>query len=250
MRAASKTFSAALPGGLSDLTIDFAQLALNFDKAFYYDAISAQEHDESVADYQTRIEPEYEQFDKIRALDKFHVSLGEIKGRGNKRRQKRVDVKLAVDMLTHSFRKNMQSATLLAGDDDFIPLVEALVREGLQITIWHPSQASSELLGSADNRRPLNLGNFLRLLTRDGIQPAFRIASGGGGSPGAMGVGHWSWVKDGKQHHAEFVNDQLTVYRQYDGSWQFQTMQCPGSPKLQACAAFEALTGWEMIAQG
>ena len=34
---------------------------------------------------------------------------------------------IAVDMLTHPFDRNMERATLLAGDLDFKPLLDALV---------------------------------------------------------------------------------------------------------------------------
>ncbi|MBD2254416.1 NYN domain-containing protein [Nostoc parmelioides] len=49
-----------------------------------------------------------------------------------KKEQKEIDIMIAVDMLTHSFQKNMDEATLLAGDLDFKPLIDALVLNGTE----------------------------------------------------------------------------------------------------------------------
>ncbi len=58
---------------------------------------------------------------------------------------------IAVDMLTHSFRRNMHEATLLTGDLDFKPLVDALVQEGTFVTLWYPpGETSKELIAAAD----------------------------------------------------------------------------------------------------
>ncbi len=73
-------------------------------------------------------------------------------------RQKQVDVQIAVDMLTHSYRGNMHRAAFVAGDLDFKPLVEAVVRDGMFIEIWfEKSSASTDLLDAADGRRALDL---------------------------------------------------------------------------------------------
>jgi hypothetical protein len=74
-----------------------------------------------------------------------------------KKRQKQVDILLAVHALTHTMRKNMNSVTLLAGDEDFTPLVAALVQEGMNVTIWAASESlSSDLKYSADRRKTLS----------------------------------------------------------------------------------------------
>ena len=63
---------------------------------------------------------------------------------------------IAVDMLTHAFRRNMHQAVLLTADLDFKPLIDALVREGLHITLWYPhGKPNTELIYAADEKRPL-----------------------------------------------------------------------------------------------
>ena len=54
------------------------------------------------------------------------------KGKGSKR----VDISLATDMLSHAFRKNYDVAVLVAGDEDYIPLVEAVKAEGRRVVLW------------------------------------------------------------------------------------------------------------------
>lgn len=97
----------------------------------------------------------------------MHVYEGDARTR--KRRgleQKKVDVMLTVDMLSHTFRRNMHEATLMTGDADFKPVVDALVHEGMFITVWFPpEETSKELLDAADARLPLNLGTLKRIMT-------------------------------------------------------------------------------------
>jgi len=58
---------------------------------------------------------------------------------------------LATDMLTHGYDGNMEKAILLAGDLDFRPIIEALVRRGVLTEIWfEPKSAAKELPGAAD----------------------------------------------------------------------------------------------------
>ena len=39
-------------------------------------------------------------------------------------------------MLTHAFRKNYDMAILVAGDEDYIPLVKAVMSEGRKVVLW------------------------------------------------------------------------------------------------------------------
>lgn len=72
-------------------------------------------------------------------------------------------MKIAVDMLTHSYRRNMHQATLLAGDLDFKPIVDALVQDGMYVELWYyPKSTSKELIYSADSRLILTLGAIHR----------------------------------------------------------------------------------------
>jgi uncharacterized LabA/DUF88 family protein len=59
---------------------------------------------------------------------------------------KRVDISLATDMLTHAFRKNCDFAILVAGDEDYVPLVEAVMGEGLRVVLWFVKDGLSPAL--------------------------------------------------------------------------------------------------------
>jgi uncharacterized LabA/DUF88 family protein len=49
------------------------------------------------------------------------------------RDSKQVDIALATDMLTHAFRKHYDVAILVAGDEDYVPLVRAVQGEGARV---------------------------------------------------------------------------------------------------------------------
>lgn len=65
------------------------------------------------------------------------------------RRSKRVDITLATEMLTHAHRKNYDIAVLVAGDEDYVPLVEAVQREGRQVALWMLESGLSPALKKA-----------------------------------------------------------------------------------------------------
>lgn len=113
------------------------------------------------ADYQKRVETQESYFRKIGELHGFHIRQGSLRGSPKKRRQKEVDVLLAVDMLTHGYDGNIEKAILIAGDLDFRPVVEALVRRGVFVEIWYePKSAAVELPGAADYGRRLDFQTF------------------------------------------------------------------------------------------
>jgi uncharacterized LabA/DUF88 family protein len=64
------------------------------------------------------------------------------KGKGSKQ----VDISLATDMLTHAHRNNYDIAILVAGDEDYVPLVEAVTNEGKRVVLWFFEKDLSPLL--------------------------------------------------------------------------------------------------------
>jgi uncharacterized LabA/DUF88 family protein len=122
-------------------------------KAFYYDCLPARGRREKSDDYDKRVQPEQSLFKAIKSLPGYHVVLGEAVRSGGEIVQKGVDILIAVDMLTHSFRGVIDRAVLFAGDHDFTPLVSALVQQGIYITVgYHPASIAEELLDAADER--------------------------------------------------------------------------------------------------
>jgi uncharacterized protein (TIGR00288 family) len=75
-------------------------------------------------------------------------------------RSKRVDITLATEMLLHAHRKNYDIAILVGGDEDYVPLVEAVKSEGRRVALWAlESGLSSALRKSADHY--WNIGELL-----------------------------------------------------------------------------------------
>lgn len=64
------------------------------------------------------------------------------KGKGSKR----VDITLATDMLLHATRKHYDVAVLVAGDEDYVPLVRAVQGEGARVHVWFISDGLSPAL--------------------------------------------------------------------------------------------------------
>lgn len=157
LRLAYETTMGAFFANVAYRNIDFERVreSLNASKVFYYDSIDEDAPD--AADRQAHIE-------EISALDGFHVRLGSIRGSNKRRRrQKKVDVQLAVDALTHAFNKNCWHASLVAGDLDFEPLVAALIQLGVHVHVWHePASASKDLYRAADVSVPLDVDQFWR----------------------------------------------------------------------------------------
>jgi uncharacterized LabA/DUF88 family protein len=119
-------------------------------KVFYYDSV-----DEDAADATER----RAFLDSLNSLDGFHIREGTLSR--DKKRQKQVDVALAVECLTHAFQKNVWHVTLLAGDLDFKPLVDALVHAGVHVHVMYEQRsAARRLYRAADVARPLNLRDF------------------------------------------------------------------------------------------
>ena len=132
-------------------------------RTYYYDCVEEKPRDsERQEDFEQRVAAQNAYTSQLHSLPGVHVRLGTLAGR--KRRQKEVDVLLAVDMLTHGFNRNMGRAALLSGDLDFRPVVEALVRGGIFVEMWcrEKKRVRSSVLG----RRPRSadkLGQLVRV---------------------------------------------------------------------------------------
>ncbi len=157
-------------------------LSAGYDKVFYYDALPRKNKGESEADFAVRLSAKENFLNNLKIKDKFHVYEGVVLERKQQLNQKAVDIMIAVDMLRHSFRKNMDKATLLTGDLDFKPLLDALILEGMFTTLWYdPRITSKELLYSADSNQVL-LPSFLYHISTDSFKashPAPQLSAGG-----------------------------------------------------------------------
>lgn len=131
-------------------------------RVFYYDCLNdVRSSNESEEAFDGRVKSQEQFFDELRAIEGFHVREGSVSGHGKKLRQKKVDVLLAVEMLTHAVRGNMDVAHLLAGDLDFKPVVDALVQYGTYVIVHaQPRHCARELRNAADHYYPLTVGTY------------------------------------------------------------------------------------------
>ena len=79
-------------------------------------------------------------------LREVGIEAPEIFKRTESRGSKQVDIALATDMLAHGFRHNYDVAVLVAGDEDYVPLVRALKAAGRRVFLWFVEDGLSKAL--------------------------------------------------------------------------------------------------------
>lgn len=62
---------------------------------------------------------------------------------------KQVDISLATDMLIHATRHHFDIAVLVAGDEDYVPLIRAVQAEGSRVHVWFVSKGINPALQNA-----------------------------------------------------------------------------------------------------
>lgn len=131
------------------------------NRVFFYDAIDYEQGEKELRKtYEDRVRQAELFFSRIESLRNFHVHPGSVR-RGRRRQQKEVDVLLTVDMMEFGFRGEMSKAVLVAGDIDFRPVVEALVRRGIFVDVWYDqSSASPDLPRAADFGQRITFDRF------------------------------------------------------------------------------------------
>ena len=98
-------------------------------------------------------------FDEIRKLDTYEVRLGRLKKTEKRPRQKGVDTLIALDMITKAFQDHYDIAFLLAGDDDFVDIVQNVKKTftGKRIVgVYFSKHISKGLKECFDYRRELD----------------------------------------------------------------------------------------------
>lgn len=103
-----------------------------------------------------------ERFDRyhynLKQLDKFEVRLGSLRKYYNEDRthnfeQKGVDVKIAIDALRLCLKGKISRAIFVTGDSDFVPVVEAIKDEGVEVFLfYHDSSVHRHILTVCDNK--------------------------------------------------------------------------------------------------
>ena len=94
------------------------------------------------------------QFDEywraIKLLPDTQIGFGALRGRP--RRQKRVDGLIAVDMMVGAFTNLFEVAILIAGDSDFVPVVDEVRRRGIMVVVAGVQESLAAELGRAADR--------------------------------------------------------------------------------------------------
>jgi uncharacterized LabA/DUF88 family protein len=168
-------------------------LVQTITKAFYYDCLIDQKKTNQTAEeLQKQVEEQRELLQQLREVDDCHIRLGSLKG--PKRQQKEVDVLIAVDMMAHAARSNMDKVILVTGDLDLRPAVEALVQLGVSVQIAaYAKTTSTELTWAASAFRKLSFDDFYSW-TNEQARSEFPAPRQHSNLPGYRGMRH---VKDG-----------------------------------------------------
>lgn len=94
---------------------------VNTVRRYYYTSVRGDE------DHRNKIH------DKLYALG---IQAPRVFPKNKSRGSKRVDISLSVEMLSHAHYGNYDVAVLVAGDQDYVPLVEAVKAQGPQVFVW------------------------------------------------------------------------------------------------------------------
>lgn len=153
----------------SQARIDYGALvqAMSADytllRAYYYHCLPYQ-GSPPTEEERTRLAGMQKFVDRLRRLQKFEVRLGKLAYRGLDAagkpilEQKRVDSTLAVDLVLHAAKRNVEKVVLLTGDSDFLPAIWAAKNEGVIVGLWHGSgdmRPHRDLWDAMDERTPM-----------------------------------------------------------------------------------------------
>ena len=132
-------------------------------RIYYYDAIV------------DRLNPKYDEqndyFNRIKTFNGYQVRLGKLIPTGKdgtgQLKQKGVDVLLAVDMITKAHSEQYDFAILLAGDSDFLEVVNAVKDSGKRVFgMYFRRHIADDLYDAFDARIEIeNFVNDLKTLT-------------------------------------------------------------------------------------
>jgi uncharacterized LabA/DUF88 family protein len=118
------------------------------ERVFFYDALDDSDP--------VKLAQQESYLDRIERLHNTHLATGIVRGRKGNRRQKGVDVALAVDALTAAHAHAVEMIVLVTGDADFTPLVDAIRRTGPHVMVMaFEGSYAEELRVAADQFRPL-----------------------------------------------------------------------------------------------
>ncbi|WP_299621282.1 NYN domain-containing protein [Pelagibius sp.] len=147
-------------------SVDWSKVFASFGRGriLFYDAYPSKREDEADEDFNTRWAKKDELFRELGRIHNVHVRLGA----GTRRRkkigqiQKGVDVLLAIESYGHAMRGNIQRATFVLADLDFLPLFEALLQTQTVTELrYFKNKTNADLIEAADVAQPIRLHDFV-----------------------------------------------------------------------------------------
>ena len=132
-------------------------------RVYYYDAIVDQSN--------PKYDEQNDYFNRIKGNNGYQVRLGKVVPTGKdgtgQVKQKGVDVLLAVDMITKAYSNQYEFAILLAGDSDFLEVVNAVKDSGKRVFgMYFRGHIADDLFDAFDARIEIeNFVNNLKTLT-------------------------------------------------------------------------------------
>lgn len=131
-------------------------------RTYFYDCLPWQDNDltgDKAGEQARRFQRKASFFRRLESFPRYSVRQGVLKPRGRERgklrfEQKRVDVLLALDLATLSFKNQIGHAALITGDNDFVPAIEVARAEGVLVWLFHQQgqNTANELVQAADER--------------------------------------------------------------------------------------------------
>ena len=99
-------------------------------------------------------------FDSVSTIPYMEVRLGRLvyaNWPNSPPFEKGIDVQLATDLLTHAYKNNYDTAVLVAGDNDFVPALQAVKDNGkhIEVALFGKEETSRELRRVADMVTPI-----------------------------------------------------------------------------------------------
>jgi uncharacterized LabA/DUF88 family protein len=100
--------------------------------------------------YYTAVQGDYPTVDEVTTeLKNAGIGAPRVFKKAKGARSKRVDITLSTEMLLHATRHHYDIAILVAGDEDYVPLVEAVQSEGRGVHVWSIADGLSTRLSQA-----------------------------------------------------------------------------------------------------
>jgi uncharacterized LabA/DUF88 family protein len=97
--------------------------------------------------YYTSVQGDNEKLASIHdRLQDLGIEAPRVFKKNKERGSKQVDISLSVEMLSHAHRGNYDAAVLVAGDEDYVPLVDAVAAAGRRVFLWFVKDGLSPVL--------------------------------------------------------------------------------------------------------